>query len=66
MWQEKFDLRQDPYGRRYFWMAGDFVNQDEGDDTDEWAVQNGYASIVPCQYDLTDYDYRKEVSGWDL
>ena len=66
MWQEKFDLRTDPYGRRYFWMAGDFLNQDEGEDTDEWAVQNGYASIVPCQYDLTDYDYRKEIAEWSL
>ena len=66
MWQEKFDLRTDPYGRRYFWMAGDFLNQDEGEDTDEWAVQNGYASIVPCQYDLTDYDYQKEIFEWSL
>ena len=66
MWQEKFDLRQDPYGRRYFWMAGDFLNQDEGQDTDEWAVQNGYASIVPCQYDLTDYDYKKEIANWEV
>jgi 5'-nucleotidase len=66
MWQEKFDLRHDPYGRRYFWMAGDFLNQDEGEDTDEWAVQNGYASIVPCQYDLTDYNYRDEIDNWGL
>jgi 5'-nucleotidase len=66
MWQEKFDLRHDPYGGRYFWMAGEFLNQDTGEDTDEWAVQNGYVSIVPCQYDLTDYDYRKEIEGWKL
>ena len=66
MWQEKFELRHDPYGRRYFWMAGDFLNQDEGQDTDEWAVQNGYVSVVPCQYDLTDYDYHEELSNWSL
>lgn len=66
VWQEKFDLRHDPYNRRYFWMAGDFKNLDQGEDTDEWAVQNGYASIVPCQYDLTDYTYRDEIEGWAL
>ena len=66
MWQEKFDLRTDPYGRRYFWMAGDFLNQDKGEDTDEWAVNNGYASIVPCQYDLTDYNYQKQISDWNM
>ena len=52
-WQEEFDLRHDPYGRQYFWMAGNFVNFDKGEDNDEWAIANNYISIVPCQYDLT-------------
>jgi len=54
-WQEKFDLRTDPYGREYLWLAGDFINPDKGEDTDEWAVKNGYISIVPCQFDMTAY-----------
>jgi 5'-nucleotidase len=29
------------------------VNYDRGDDTDEWALNNGYASVVPVQFDLT-------------
>lgn len=52
-WQEKFDERIDPYGRKYFWLAGDFVCYDHGEDTDEWAVRNNYISVVPCTYDLT-------------
>ena len=52
-WQEEFDQRFDPYGRRYFWMAGNFENLDGGEDNDEWAIANNYVSIVPCQYDLT-------------
>ncbi len=52
-WQEEFDERHDPYGRRYFWMAGNFVNFDKGTDNDQWAVNNNYISVVPCQYDLT-------------
>ncbi len=54
-WQEEFDQRHDPYGRRYFWMAGNFVNFDTSEDNDEWAIANNYISIVPCQYDMTDY-----------
>jgi len=54
-WQEEFDQRFDPYGRRYFWLAGNFVNFDEKDDNDEWAIANNYVSVVPCQYDLTAY-----------
>ncbi|WPR77633.1 5'/3'-nucleotidase SurE [Algoriphagus sp. NG3] len=52
-WQEEFDERRDPNGRKYFWLAGNFVNFDKGEDNDEWAIANNYVSIVPCQYDLT-------------
>ena len=52
-WEEEFDERKDPHGRSYFWMTGNFVNNDKGEDTDEWAIANNYVSIVPCQYDLT-------------
>jgi len=52
-WQEEFDQRYDPNGRRYFWLAGNFVNHDKGEDNDEWAIANNYISVVPCQFDLT-------------
>ena len=52
-WQEEFDRRFDPNGRPYFWMAGNFVNYDKGEDNDEWAIANNYVSVVPCLFDLT-------------
>jgi 5'-nucleotidase len=52
-WEEEFDQRFDPNGRRYFWMVGAFVNFDKGEDNDEWAIANNYVSVVPCQFDLT-------------
>ncbi len=52
-WVEDFDMRYDPNGRRYFWMVGNFVNFDKGEDNDEWAIANNYISVVPCQFDLT-------------
>jgi len=52
-WVEDFDKRVDPHGRRYFWMVGNFVNFDKGEDNDEWAIANNYVSVVPCQFDLT-------------
>ncbi len=52
-WVEEFDQRFDPNGRRYFWMAGSFVNFDRGEDNDEWAIENNYVSVVPVQFDLT-------------
>lgn len=65
-WQEEFSERFDPTGRKYFWMAGNFVNFDKGEDNDEWAIANNYVSIVPCQYDLTAYHAISQINKeWD-
>lgn len=60
-WEEEFDQRFDPHGRRYFWMAGNFVNFDKGEDNDEWAIANNYVSIVPVKYDLTAHHAIREI-----
>ena len=66
-WEENFDERHDPYGRRYFWMAGNFVNFDKGEDNDEWAIANNYISIVPCQFDLTAHHTITQLNeDWEL
>ena len=54
-WEEKYMERNDPMGRPYYWLTGEFVNHDHGQDTDEWALANGFVSIVPVQYDLTSH-----------
>lgn len=65
-WQEEFTERYDPTGRKYFWMAGNFVNSDHGEDNDEWAIANNYVAIVPCQYDLTAHHAISQINkDWD-
>ncbi|KAA5820585.1 5'/3'-nucleotidase SurE [Algibacter amylolyticus] len=63
-WVEKFDKRKTPQGRDYYWLAGKFVNLDGGEDTDEWALENGYVSLVPVQFDLTAHHFLKDLNGW--
>ena len=41
--------------KKYFWLTGEFVNFDKGTDTDVWALANNYVSVVPVQFDLTNY-----------
>lgn len=63
-WREEFFRREDPHGRPYFWLTGDFVNAEpEAEDTDEWALDHGYVSVVPVQVDLTDYGQKKRLQG---
>lgn len=66
MWQEKFDKRVTPFGKEYYWLTGEFINQDKGEDTDEWALSNGYVSIVPVQFDLTAHHAIQKLNTWDL
>ena len=54
-WEEEFEKRVDPKGKDYYWLKGNFVIYDKGLDTDEWALKNQYVSLVPIQFDLTDY-----------
>lgn len=61
-WVERFEERQDPYGRNYYWLTGEFVNfEPASTDTDEWALDNGYISVVPTQADLTAYNYLNDL-----
>ncbi|WP_431133929.1 5'/3'-nucleotidase SurE [Psychroserpens mesophilus] len=63
-WQEEFDKRTNPQGREYYWLTGKFVNLDQGKDTDEWALANGYVSVVPVQYDLTAHHSIQQLNTW--
>ena len=48
------------------WLTGYYEITDEGKDTDEYALSNDYVSVVPVQYDLTDYAYLEELKKWKL
>jgi len=53
-WSEEFDERMDPFNRKYYWLKGRFVNEDEKkEETDLYALENGYVSVVPILLDFT-------------
>lgn len=54
-WEEEFSEATDPRGQKYYWLTGRFVNDDKGEDTDIWALENGFISVVPSHHDLTNY-----------
>jgi len=63
-WQEEFDERRDPRGQKYYWLTGKFVSDDHGEDTDQWALSNGYVSVVPVMYDLTAHHAIPHLEKW--
>jgi len=60
-YEERFDERNDPTGRKYYWLTGEFKNFDKGKDTDVWALKNNYISVVPVQFDLTNYQLKTKL-----
>jgi 5'-nucleotidase len=65
-WEEQFDKRQSPQGRDYYWLSGEFINQDEGQDTDVEALEANYVSIVPVKFDLTAHEFIKDLKSWTI
>jgi 5'-nucleotidase len=66
-WKEEFVKRIDPHNGEYFWLTGDYFNaEEEAEDTDEYALRQGYVSIVPIQVDLTAYNSWPHFRKWNL
>jgi 5'-nucleotidase len=64
-WEEEFVEAFDPRGQRYYWMTGNFVNKDKGEDTDISALTQGYVSVVPSMHDLTNYTALHKLQSAD-
>ena len=58
--------RQDPWGGKYYWLAGELVASENREPTDVWAVTEGYVSLTPVHFDLTDYRLLKTIEQWQL
>ena len=66
-YEEDFLERMDPSGKKYYWLTGKFVNFDKGNDTDVWALEHNFVSVVPVQFDLTNYVLKGKLEkSWKL
>ncbi len=65
-WAENIKTRTDPSKRDYYWLTGSFEHKDNGEDTDHWALENNYVSVVPVHYDFTAHKAISEINNWKL
>jgi 5'-nucleotidase len=52
-WEDRFDKREDQFGRPYYWLTGTFDSREDATDTDLHFLDQGFATVVPTQFDLT-------------
>ncbi len=60
-YEEDFIERTDPHKKKYYWLTGAFKNFDKSKDTDVWALEHNYVSVVPVQFDLTNYKLKAQL-----
>lgn len=60
-WIKEFKRSENASGHPVFWLTGEFRNDDTRADNDMLALDNGFATLVPCKVDVTDYQFLKEL-----
>jgi 5'-nucleotidase len=64
LYEEKFDRRVNPRGRTYFWTSPGFNCPEPHPDTDVSSLAEGFITVTPLQFDLTNHQRLKEMQQW--
>ncbi len=65
VFKDRFEKREDPRGKFYYWMKGEIIN-DTNSDTDGFAIQNNFISVTPIHYQLTKESFLKTLESWEI
>jgi len=65
-WDDRFEKRLDQFGNPYYWLTGEFSPVELDSTMDLYALKNNYVSIVPTQFDMTDYKNIELITKWNL
>ena len=66
IWQEAFDSRSTPWGKKYHWLHGDFQGIDDRCENDMEVMKENYVAVVPLKIDMTDYNAMNQLKKWNL
>ncbi len=66
-WIHEVKTCDHPRGGLYHWLVGEYYNDEPmAEDSDQWALNNGYVAITPTTIDVTAYDFMDKVRSWNL
>jgi len=65
-WDDIYEERCDPYGKKYYWLTGSLSETDKELETDQFALRNNYVSVTPIHFDLTDYKTYESMKNWKI
>ena len=64
--KDRFEKREDPRGNIYYWMTGESIDPDSSGNTDNWALKDGYISVTPLHYKLTNETFMSDLESWEI
>ena len=64
--KDRFEKREDPRGNIYYWMTGESIDPDSSGNTDNWALKDGYISVTPIHYKLTNKTFMSDLESWEI
>ena len=66
-WVREYKRSENASGQPVFWLTGDFESAKPiHPENDMLALDSGYASLVPCKVDVTDYAFMNTLRKWQL
>ena len=52
-WEDRYEKRKDPFGRDYYWFAGEYHITADNLSSDDFALKSGYISVTPLQFNFS-------------
>jgi len=65
-YREVIERRVDPRGREYYWLGGELQFSRESPGSDSVALEEGYCSLTPLRFDLTDEEGLNLLRSWGI
>ncbi len=66
-WHEFYKEHKDKKGNEFLWLTGKFENlEQKKTDTDLWAIDHNYISVVPIHADMTGHSELKKIAKWKI
>jgi 5'-nucleotidase len=63
-YEEAYDRRRDPRGRLYFWAGASYHCPEPLPDSDVTALSEGWITVTPLQFNLTQTGLLRDMGGW--
>lgn len=64
-WKDFYVKRQDPFNRDYYWFSGEYFESEPKLENDDIAVSNGYVSVTPIKYSLTNAEMLQHFKDFE-